>query len=83
MKNSYGIMEFFSITDTQTHGKQAASIGQGQQEPRGNCRNPNPPVQISKGSSAFWGISHTFNSICSQFTDRQIDKQMKMTNKLN
>lgn len=33
MKNSYGIMEFFSITDTQTQEKQAASIGQGQQEP--------------------------------------------------
>lgn len=67
-------MELWNLSQFQTHRKHAASIEGGEQEPRGNCRNWNPSVQISKSSSVFWWGQHTFKSIFSQFTDKQINK---------
>lgn len=67
-------MELWNLSQFQTHRKHAASIEGGEQEPRGNCRNWNPSVQISKSSSVFWWGQHTLKSIFSQFTDKQINK---------
>lgn len=72
-------MELRSLSQFQTYRKQAASIERGEQEPRSNCRQPNPSVQPQTALLCSGGYE-IFLKVFS--LSSQINKQMKMTNDL-